>query len=344
MTSNFFQSIYLLLVKVVFLCIGIYILSMSTTANAQYPNLNSQQQKLMSKWLKADERCLNSYFYDQSYPIDTIFDCYQLTLDYIFFTKSSYTFDIDFENDEESNSNHFIIDALGEKILSSNLSTGDLTRILKIAAGTYKTNPKFIKQLILKGASTKDISPEPDLRQWTEYNCEILEIIIRNNEQLYRDKTAKHWEGDLLSITDSSMPYSICPKAIELLIKYSPELLNKRDNMSPAQQIVIAFNKESIQPDLVLKLMTTENVRMYSNIGNANMMHILLEDYAGAPDRTEDALLEYVPVIVKFIRLGGNMYTLDNDGYSALHYLKKFPEVFQAVNNELEKEKISKLY
>jgi len=318
---------------------------MNITAKTLYPTLNGQQQQIMSKWLMADKRCLNSYFFnEQAYSVDTIFDCYKLTLDYIFFTKSSYSFNIDFENDEHSNANHFIINALGEKILASALSDEALTKILKIAAAVYKSDPEFIKKLISKGASTKNISPEPDLRHATEYNCTILETIIRNNETFYRDKTAKNWEGDLLSITDSSMPYSICPEAIELLIEYSPELLNKRSNMSPVQQIVIGFHKESIQPSLVLKLMTKENVLMLSNIGNSNMLHTLLEDNSGSPDRTDNTLLDYVPVIVNFIRLGGNMYSQNNKGYSALNYLQKFPKTLQGVNTELEKINLKKLH
>lgn len=295
-----------------------------------YNHGESEAQKLMViDWLEEDENCVNSVFYhpESGFPEDNTVKCFVSSVPI----------------DSLDAKRHSVNKVLSKKLFTSNITKESLTKILVNITSGSANEPKLVKDLIRFGASTKEIDIGSVI-YGNDKNCEILELVIQNNEYQYRNKTAKNWKGALLALTNSGMHYRICPKAIELLIKYSPDLLNQRDNMSPAQQIVLEFHRNTIQPDLVLKLMTEKNVRMYSNIGNANMIHTLLENNRGSPDRTDDALLEYVPIIVKFIRLGGNMHAENNEGYSALHYLNKFPRVLQRVNTEIEKANLEKLY
>ncbi len=217
-----------------------------------------------------------------------------------------------------------LVNYLSERLLALDLPIHLLTEMLEITAALSSSNIKLIKKLINRGASTKNI-PIDRIVNHNDVICEPIEIILENNEELYRTNPVfgignSVDASDIFPLVDTYVGHHyVCVKAIEKLISYYPESIDLNSNGIPLKHLLQNPEPTKVPPTLAVKLLSNDNVNMTDDAGDTALHTYLM----GNQHRGIKSLKKYQTVIDKFIELGGDLDLKNNNGITVRELLIK---------------------
>jgi len=244
-------------------------------------------------------------------------------------------------------------------IYVNNFSLPELTKLLKhLTNSMYAANPKYLKLLISKGVSTREVVYIIN-NKFEKETCKAQMLIVKNNIHLYRNEkylNERQPKGskpkDLIIYELGNIPSnSHCRDVVELLIKTNPNLKNSRTELgdTPLHIFMESFGDRYSKPiSLAKKLITSKNINAKNNYGKTPL-HVLLgflryycpyhnpTEWGNSKCMTVESnpylysrkMLEMTAVLIKS---GANVNIKDKKGITPRELMMKYPKIRNLLN------------
>lgn len=279
----------------------------------------------LKKWLEAEQLCLTFLEEEEILPnqLEEAKRCY-INAKNQSFLKDEQGNRLD--DKEVVRREGLLQDFLIERILTLDYPPEVFTELLKVTIGNANLT-NLIKFLVKRGASTKDINIM-HVSQGNIVICDSRDFIIEQNKDLYtpENMSKKDALSDLMYLVDTTTGhYAICPKSVEIIINQYPDLLNgKGDYPTPFHLLFRDIRSAGGVPvELILKLMTEQNIYMIDEDGNTALHYFLINT---AMFINYEFINEYRAVFDKFVSLGGSLNTTNDNGQTISGLLNVYKE------------------
>lgn len=188
----------------------------------------------------------------------------------------------------------------------------------------------IIKKLLAAGATTENIDLQL-VQKGNDYACESILAIVEASEKFYKDeKLLKKYdkEADLYFLADTGNGYSLCKKAILLIIQYNPKLLNRviGDGGTPALNYYTDSLYSNWDTEVAKLLITKENVNIQTKYGETPL-YLLLRN---------DKTFNHPEIIRYALTLGANLDIKTQEGFTIRDMILKNPRLATALKDVVQ--------